>query len=259
MTHQNPQNPAPAESPDGNGPRGSAPLRLDGAVARRGVLGLGILAFLAACAPKQGGTMPEPLWTSIDPPPPPPSPEPAGSGAQVMPAPPPDYGGVIGRSFWAQGVPVPALMNPMLPVRFITVHHDGMTPFTATDQESSAARIEVIRTGHRSKKWGDIGYHFVVDRGGRVWEGRSLRWQGAHVEAQNEGNVGICCLGNFDEQSPSQAQLDALEGQLRTLMRRYGVPVSRIRTHQEWPTAHTACPGRSLQSAMVKIRRSELA
>jgi len=151
------------------------------------------------------------------------------------------------------------MMNPMLPPRYITVHHDGMSPFLAKDQSSAAARIEIIRNGHRSKGWGDIGYHYVVDRGGRVWEGREIQWQGAHVKNSNEGNIGICCLGNFDEQSPSDEQLQAAERMVGCLMQKYNITVARVRTHQEWPTAHTACPGRSLQREMVQMRAKTLA
>jgi len=146
-------------------------------------------------------------------------------------------------------------MNPMLPVKHITVHHDGMTPFLANDENSSKVRIEKIRNAHRGKGWGDIGYHFVIDREGRVWEGRPINWQGAHVGNRNEGNLGICCLGNFDEQAPTAAQMAALERQLKILMTMYGVPRSRVKTHQEWPGAKTACPGKSLQAQMISMRK----
>lgn len=172
---------------------------------------------------------------------------------------PKEFNFVIDRQYWCKGSGVESLMNPMLPARYITVHHDGMSPFLAKDQNSAAARIEIIRNGHRSKGWGDIGYHYVVDRGGRVWEGREQRWQGAHVKGCNEGNVGVCNLGNFDEQSPSDEQLEALERLLTCLMNKHSVPVSRVRTHKEWPSAATACPGRALQREMVSMRASRLA
>jgi len=35
--------------------------------------------------------------------------------------------------------------------------------------------------------------------------------------------------------------------------------VSRVRTHKEWASAHTACPGRSLQREMVVMRQKTLA
>lgn len=160
-------------------------------------------------------------------------------------------GGVIRRSVWAKGQPVPALMNRMLPVRYITVHHAAML-FTDTNENATAAHLESIRRGHRGRGWGDIGYHFAVDRAGRVWEARPLSWQGAHVANKNESNLGIVTLGNFDEQSPSNVQLDALRRFVTFNMRQYNVPLSRVKTHQEW--APTRCPGTSLQRYMVSAR-----
>jgi len=161
---------------------------------------------------------------------------------------------VIGRRQWSHGEPVPALMDRMQPVRYITVHHDGMDAFHATDERSSASRLETIRRAHRSYNWGDIGYHFAIDRSGRVWQARPLRWQGAHVKHYNEGNVGVLCMGNFEIQQPSRAQVAALEQFLQQLMQQYGVSVNRVRTHQEW--APTLCPGRNMQARVEGLRRS---
>jgi hypothetical protein len=161
--------------------------------------------------------------------------------------------GVLSRTAWAKGRPVPSLMKRMLPVRYITVHHDGMTPFWGDTAAAATERLELIRRGHRNQNWGDIGYHYIVDRGGRIWEGRSLAYQGAHVKDHNEGNIGVMCLGNFDEQAPTQAQIAALNRHLGALMRQYGVSMRQVRTHQEW--ASTACPGRQLQRHMDTVRR----
>ncbi|MBM4112788.1 MAG: N-acetylmuramoyl-L-alanine amidase [Phycisphaerae bacterium] len=224
-------------------------------VDRRTIVSLGGLALLCGCVADGSRTLPGPIWPDLDESCPIPPAPPTASGGRATPSPLP-AGGVLPRSDWARGAPICSLMNPMLPVKYVTVHHDGMTPFTAEDQRSSAGRIEMIRNGHRGNGWGDIGYHYVIDRDGRVWEGRAINYQGAHVKNCNEGNLGICCLGNFDEQSPSAAQMAALERQLKLLMRTYGVPKSRVKTHQEWAGAKTACPGRSLQASMVKLRRS---
>jgi hypothetical protein len=157
------------------------------------------------------------------------------------------------RSAWAQGEPVASEMDRMSAIRDITVHHDGMEAFHATDRGSVAQHLEDIRRLHRRKGWGDIGYHFAVDPAGRVWEARPLRFQGAHVKDHNPGNIGIVVLGNFEMQSPTEQQVAALRGLLASLMSSYGVTVQRVHTHREW--AVTACPGDRLQSQMVRLRR----
>ena len=226
-------------------------------VGRRNILMLGLGLFAgyvaAGCTTTSSKTarMPGPVWpdqslfstkpTVLTP---------------VLPPPTPTLIGVIPRSAWTKGSPDASNIDPMLPVKFITIHHDGMSPFTATDFSSCASRIELIRNGHRGKGWADIGYHFVIDRSGRVWEGRDIRYQGAHVKDQNEGNLGILCVGNFDQQTPSMAQLAALDRHLRVCMLKYKVKSRQVLSHQEWASAHTACPGRNLQSKMDGIRRA---
>lgn len=220
---------------------------------RRRFLLLGGLALLAGCASDSSMTLPGPIWPDLDTScPMPPAPPTVTQGPAPTPMP---FSGVLPRSEWTRSAPVCSLMNPMLPVKHITVHHDGLAPFVSSDLRSSAQRIEMIRNGHRGNGWGDIGYHFLIDREGRVWEGRPINFQGAHVKNWNEGNLGVCCLGNFEEQSPTPAQIAALERQLQVLMRTYGVPKSRVKTHREWAGAKTACPGRSLQAQMVQMRK----
>ena len=162
----------------------------------------------------------------------------------------PDY--VIPRTTWAKGDPVPRLMNRMLPVKRITLHHDGMDTFTASAYDAARNHLELIRRSHRNNNWGDIGYHFLIDPAGRVWQGRPLEWQGAHVRAQNEGNLGICVMGNFEKQRPNSNQLRQIEAFTAALMRTYRVPVREVFTHQE--LAQTACPGKNLQPRLVAMR-----
>ncbi len=161
---------------------------------------------------------------------------------------------VLRRERWATRGPSTANINLMNGVGRITVHHEGYTPVTFTDAASTARRLEAIRSTHTNDRgWSDIGYHFIVDRAGRIWEGRDLRYQGAHVKDHNEHNLGILVLGNFDRQSPTDPQVAGLVRVLRTYMGHYRVPPGRVYTHQE--IMPTSCPGRSLQSRMVTLRR----
>ncbi|MSR70165.1 MAG: hypothetical protein EXS17_07460 [Phycisphaerales bacterium] len=234
------------------GVKATAMAETSSAIGRRSILMLG-LGLFAGCATarSKGARLPSPIW---------PDASLLASRSVVvavepLPATPP-LAGVIPRSSWTKGNPQMDNIDPMLPIKWITIHHDGMSPFSATDFASCASRIELIRNGHRGKGWADIGYHFVIDRSGRVWEGRDLRYQGAHVKDQNEGNLGILCVGNFDQQSPSMAQLAALDRHLRICRAKYKVKASAVLSHQEWASARTACPGRNLQAKMNGIRRA---
>jgi hypothetical protein len=163
------------------------------------------------------------------------------------------------RAAWAAAGDVPNIkgMDPMLPPKYITIHHDGMTPFWGVTDLDARSRLEWIRNGHRGKGWSDIGYHYIVDRSGNVWQGRDVtRWQGAHVKNRNENNIGVMCMGNFMLQRPSAAQIAGLNRTVAQLQRVYQIPTSSVKTHKEWPGAQTLCPGTQLQSKVLALRKS---
>ena len=184
---------------------------------------------------------PRPVRTPA-PPPTPPTPAPAFPGPAVR---------VTPRSAWTRGG-LGGDVKPMNGVRRITVHHSALVT-RATSARSTAATLVAIREGHLARGWADIGYHFAVDPAGRVIACRDLRHQGAHVADHNEHNVGVCVLGNFDEQRPTAAQLKGLHAALTGLAGRFRVPMRRVFTHREFNP--TACPGESLQRHMVLARR----
>jgi len=180
---------------------------------------------------------------------------PSPTYADRYPAPTSDpwLGRVIPRSAWTNEPPITRLADPMRGISRITVHHDGMSPFYATDQASAAHRIELIRRSHLGRGWADIGYHYVIDPAGRIYSARPLALQGAHVKYNNEHNLGVMVLGNYERQQPTGATKRTLAAFVGSRMELYKVPTGRVFTHQE--IRPTACPGRSLQGFMVQTRR----
>jgi hypothetical protein len=166
--------------------------------------------------------------------------------------------GIVSRREWTNAQPNMSLINPMNGVSRITVHHDGMPPVTLRSKAEVARRLEQIREAHvgrhddGGRNWADIGYHYIVDPQGRVWEGRPVRFQGAHVHNNNEHNLGIMVLGNFDEQKPTPEALATLDAFLADRMRGCRVSLERVFTHQE--INPTACPGSNLQAYMRATR-----
>lgn len=226
-----------------------------------GLAGLAVLQALSGCRSKQLNELPAPVR---------PEPEPVRPSTVTQPAPvtptpqlvPPPRGPVAGmpqvlpRSTWtSRGVVAANGINPMNGVRRITIHHDGMDPFVSINPQDSIARLNSIRSAHlnrRPKPFADIGYHYVIDPAGRVWEARDIRYQGAHVQDNNENNLGIMVMGNFDQQRPTPAALSSLDRFVAAQMRTHRVPVNRVFTHRE--INPTACPGSNLQAYMVATR-----
>jgi len=148
---------------------------------------------------------------------------------------------------------------PMTPINSITVHHTAMPP---PSRYSTIAQLKQIQDIHtQDNGWADMGYHFIVDPNGQVWEGRRLMYQGAHAGgAANIGNVGVCLMGDFDSSRVPAAQMNGLSDLVLALRTQFGVAKSEVRTHREWKA--TACPGQHLHSAVVGYRsgsRSTLA
>jgi len=143
--------------------------------------------------------------------------------------------------------------------RRITVHHSAEREPPALNGSvgQSAAAVRSIQKAHMDGKetgYGDIGYHFVIDPYGRVFEGRELTWQGAHsAGANNVQNIGICLIGNFDEEKPTKAALDKLRQLIDNLRSKYKIARSQVLTHQE--LKKTECPGRNLARWVETYRK----
>lgn len=158
------------------------------------------------------------------------------------------------RSAWTGTRPTLALANRMGRIERITIHHDAMDAAGFRSAGEARQRLSNIQRAHTGNGWADIGYHYAIDPGGRVWEGRPITLQGAHVRDNNEQNLGILVMGNFNNAIPTPAAERALVRLIEANQRRYKVPVSRVKTHQE--INPTECPGRNLQRYMVLARGS---
>ncbi len=164
---------------------------------------------------------------------------------------PPDSSGIHPRSAWAKSSNVDTMAR-MWSVDRITIHHEGSVPFESNDRRAVARRIEGIRRHHRQELgWADIGYHYVLDRLGEVWEARSLEHQGAHAGtlALNEGNLGVVILGNYNDQPLNSSQKEGLEDALETWMNRFGVEVDDVQLHGD--LKQTDCPGTAVRDWFV--------
>ncbi len=154
------------------------------------------------------------------------------------------------------GQPSP-LANPSYD--HMTFHHAA--GFRATTREEGLAQVKAIQDLHQNVRgWSDIGYQFVIDRGGRLYQGRPFLDSsssleevprlalGAHVGGANTGNIGICLLGCYHPPAGSSctdeittAAYDTYVETFAFLSENYGVDPEQIRGHRDFSA--TACPG----------------
>lgn len=97
-------------------------------------------------------------------------------------------------------------------VKLAVVHHSVSPNGYSPSQVPSVLRgIQAYHMDGRG--WDDIGYNFVVDRYGGIWEGRGGGAErpvvGAHASGFNSGSVGVMMLGDFSGAQPTSAAVHA--------------------------------------------------
>lgn len=153
------------------------------------------------------------------------------------------------RSAWTQQPVVVSRTTPMggTPNR-ITVHHSGDKDDLHADSITWLRQVDLnhIKGTNHPEPWACIAYHFIIDANGKVFEGRPLKYQGAHAgnPVDNRLNIGICLMGNFEEQRVPPAQRTALLNTLDRLCLQYGINRTAVFGHKHFKT--TECPGRFL-------------
>ena len=90
-------------------------------------------------------------------------------------------------------------------VRAAFVHHSATGNNYRCSQASSVIR-SIYRYHVKSSGWRDIGYNFLVDKCGNIYEGRAggvtKPVQGAHTLGFNGNSMGIAVLGSFNDKQP---------------------------------------------------------
>ncbi|MFI6691374.1 FG-GAP-like repeat-containing protein [Streptomyces sp. NPDC050433] len=146
----------------------------------------------------------------------------------------------------------------------------------------SAAMVRAIMTYHvKTEGWNDLGYNFLVDKCGQVFEGRAggadLPVKGAHTYGFNSYSTGIALLGNFETGKPTSAALRSAARVTAWKLGQYGVSptakvtLTRLVTNADGSTSpggdvtfntvaghrdgfNTACPGANLYAKLGAIR-----
>ena len=165
------------------------------------------------------------------------------------------------RSAWSARAGRGCSSDPATKYRF-TIHHTEMAG--GSDVRATLRSIQAFHMDSRG--WCDVGYHFLIDQSGVIWEGRPLEILGAHAgdPARNRGNVGISFIGCFDDDEcggiggprrPSAASIEAAGRLVRRLSTRFGITVSTSTLKGHRDHISTTCPGDNLYSRLEEIRR----
>ena len=172
--------------------------------------------------------------------------EPAGGSPYAFPV---GAASVQSRAEWnARASQCSAALGP---VTRMAIHH---TETPTDDTMSPEARLRQIQSYHMDVNgWCDVGYHYLVSRDGRAWEGRPAARLGAHAGGANTGNLGIAIVGRHDTTPITGEQVESLAALVRGLADRHGVAVTRtaIKGHRQYGS--TTCPGDALQAQLDAV------
>jgi len=172
------------------------------------------------------------------------------------------------RECWCPTCPIdltPQLTDPT----HLIVHH------SAGNNESNdfATVVEYIWDLHvNTNGWDDIGYNWLIDPNGILYEGRPDSYQGAHFSCINENTVGICVLGDYSAGPPSEEAISTLVNVLAYEATEQTIDITTDSYHEtgdfvldniaghrdssESPNAcsSTLCPGDSFYPLLADIR-----
>ena len=158
----------------------------------------------------------------------------------------------------SEGVTADAASGSMLPKelnrirveagkwKYVVIHHSG----------SPNASVKGMDYYHRVERHMENGlaYHFVIGNGHSMKDGEIAighRWtaqlDGGHLasEALNRKAIGICLVGNYDEDRPTRKQMESLRALVEYLLARCRLGPEAVKTHQQINPIYTRCPGRN--------------
>lgn len=146
-----------------------------------------------------------------------------------------------------------------LPARELYLHHSVTdAPDVGAPFQVDAAAVRTLELiGEKRFGWG-MSYTFVVTPAGRVYEGHRVDGVGAHTGGRNSISRAICLVGNYEEDRPSEAMLDAVAELVAHGHRAGWWPAGLTGGHRDAPGASTACPGRFAQ-ALIPVINSRAA
>mgnify|MGYP001108608181 FL=1 len=141
----------------------------------------------------------------------------------------------------------------------LTLHHAA--GFSADNIDEGKEQLRAIQDLHQVVRgWSDIGYHFVVDKAGNIYQGRPETVIGAHVLDNNTGNIGVCVLGCYHPPELycgdwlTDATTNSLVALYAWISGEYNYDPNVLKGHRDYPYNDTSCPGNNVYEKLSWFR-----
>ena len=126
------------------------------------------------------------------------------------------------------------------PTKIILHHGGGELSFFGVNQYHKGL------WGFKSSLGYYIGYQYFIERSGEVFQGRADNEEGAHTKGFNKGTIGICLMGNGQEEDFTPEQYISLKELVDRKMVEYGLTKKNLCGHNNF--CNTICPSTYLNN-----------
>ncbi|PZC75969.1 hypothetical protein B5X24_HaOG205262 [Helicoverpa armigera] len=121
--------------------------------------------------------------------------------------------GVVSKAGWDGLTPI-HVEYLARPVDLVIIQHTVTS--TCTTNARCAEIVRAIQTNHMDNLgYWDIASSFIVGGNGKIYEGAGWLHVGAHTYGYNRRSIGITFIGNYNNDTPTKASLDAVKALLR--------------------------------------------
>ena len=186
---------------------------------------------------------------------------------------------IIPRAAWGADAVPPRAAPDYGVVQLAFVHHT-VTANDYTPDQSGSMVLAIAKYHRDTNGWNDIGYNFLVDQYGQVFEGRAGGVEqavvGAHAQGYNSQSTGVAVLGTFSDVAIPEAAMASITQLLGWKLSLHGVPceggltivsgggslnrypsgtpvaLQRISGHRDGDS--TECPGNALYAQLPELR-----
>ena len=186
---------------------------------------------------------------------------------------------IVPREQWASDKCPPRADPVYGSVKLAFIHHT-VSANEYGPEDSAAMVLGICRYHRNGNGWNDVGYNFLVDRYGTIFEGRTggiaEAVVGAQAQGYNSNSTGVASLGTFSSGGQTPAGLGAIARLLSWKLAVHGVPpngkvevISQGGTTNRYPSGSrplfnrisghrdgngTACPGNGLYAQLPQLR-----
>ena len=186
---------------------------------------------------------------------------------------------IVKRADWGASQCTPRSRPQYGEVKTAFVHHT-VNANDYTRDEAPDVVLAICRYHRDSNGWNDIGYNFLVDRFGTIYEGRAGGIDqpviGAQAQGYNAQSTGIANIGTFSSVEQTPEALSAMARLIRWKLPLHGAPTAgtttlisaggsenrypagqrltlrRVIGHRD--TGATSCPGEALYAQLPRLR-----